>query len=121
MSKSPTTDVQLARAARGVKNFRGVFLINELPAKPWVNESGIVNFGRDRGTHWTSYNKRGRDVEYFDSFGAVPPPPELVRYFKGCELTYNALAHQTYDQQNCGQLSVRFLLGQLRNTTHRIT
>ena len=43
MSKNSTTDLQLIHAARGVDNFRGVFMIDELPIKPRVNESAIVN------------------------------------------------------------------------------
>lgn len=122
MSKKPTTDLQLARAARGVENFRGVFMIDELPREPWVNESAIVNLNtsKEPGSHWTSYIKRGKQVWYFDSFGGVPPPPELVRYLGTSNIAFNHLRHQSYDQQNCGQLSVLFLLDGLWNANHRL-
>jgi len=47
------------------------------------NESGIVNLddARSPGTHWVAYAKRGDHVIYFDSFGNIRPPKELVRYF----------------------------------------
>ena len=122
MSKKPTTDLQLNRAARGVNNFRGVFMIDELPIKPWVNESAIVNLNNSSqtGSHWVCYVKQGNAVQYFDSFGGVPPPPELVDYLGTSRVSYNSLRHQTFNQQNCGQLCVQFLLDRLWNNTHRL-
>jgi len=48
------------------------------------NESGIVNLddARGSGTHWVAYAKRGDYVIYFDSFGNLRPPKELVRCFR---------------------------------------
>lgn len=92
---------------------------DELPGRPWNQESAIVNLNsRDQpGSHWVCYVKRGDEVRYFDSFGGVPPPPEITRYLTGCRVAYNSLRHQSYDQQNCGQLCVQFLRGKLRSSS----
>ena len=48
------------------------------------NESDIVNLDDATGpdTHWVAYAKRNNRVIYFDSFGNLRPPKELVRYFE---------------------------------------
>ena len=94
---------------------------DELPSQPWNEESAIVNLNnKDQpGSHWVCYVKQGNQVRYFDSFGGVPPPLEISRYLSGCQISYNRLRHQRYSQQNCGQLCVRFLRGELRNNNNR--
>jgi len=76
------------------------------------NESGIVNLddAMGSGTHWVAYAKRNR-VVYFDSFGNLRPPKELMRYFGNGAMTieYNLTFYQTYDQSFCGQMCLRFL------------
>lgn len=122
MSKGPSTDEQLTCAARGVNYFRGVFSIDQLPPKPWKNESAIVNLQRffEPGSHWVCYEKRGNNVRYFDSFGKIGPPREIVEYLRGTNITYNTLRHQSYEESRCGQLCILFLLGQLRNVEHQM-
>jgi hypothetical protein len=61
------------------------------------------------GTHWVAYAKRGNRVIYFDSFGNLRPPRELVRYLNVMQIEYNHMAYQSYDQSNCGQLCLQFL------------
>ena len=77
------------------------------------NESGIVNLddATGPGTHWVAYAKRNNRVVYFDSFGNLRPPKELVRYFENGATTieYNRTSYQTYDQNFCGQMCLRFL------------
>jgi len=48
-----------------------------------VETRGIVNLddARSPGTHWVAYAKRDNHVIYFDNFGNLRPPKELVRYF----------------------------------------
>lgn len=50
--------------------------------KPRKNERAVVNLdGRaGRGTHWVAYKKEGNRVAYFDSFGDLKPPAELIEY-----------------------------------------
>ena len=77
------------------------------------NESGIVNLddATGPGTHWVAYAKRNNRVMYFDSFGNLRPPKELVRYFENDAMVieYNRTSYQTYDQSFCGQMCLRFL------------
>lgn len=117
MPTGVTTNVQLDQLARHMRVpfFRGVFMRDTLPLTSGIrrNESGIVNLDDDSGpgTHWVAYAKRDNRVVYFDSFGNLRPPNELVRYF-GRDVTrieYNHTARQTYDQNICGQLCLQFL------------
>jgi len=64
------------------KYFRACFMRNELPLKPWTNESGILNLNdsNDEGSHWVAWVKEGNLKIYFDSYGEFNPPTELVNY-----------------------------------------
>src|SRR5580765_6163668 len=111
-----TTNVQLEQLARRMRIpfFRGVFMRNNLPINNIRrNESGIVNLddADGPGTHWVAYAKRGDRVIYFDSFGNLRPPKELVRYFgqNVTKIEYNRTSYQNYNQRICGQLCLRFL------------
>ena len=82
-----------------------------LPRKARNKECGVVNMDDDSGpgTHWVAYKKIGKIVTYFDSFGNLSPPKELVKYFHGCEIYFNHNRLQNYNTSNCGQLCLRFL------------
>jgi len=77
------------------------------------NESGIVNLddARGSGTHWIAYAKRDNHVIYFDSFGNLRLPKELMRYFgnDATKLEYNRIPYQTYNQSIYEQLCLQFL------------
>ena len=111
-----TTDAQLEELAKRMRIpfFRGVFMRNALPAGGVRrHESGIVNLDNVEGpgTHWVAYAKRGRRAVYFDSFGNLRPPKELVQYLDkdAVKIEYNRTSYQKYNQSNCGQLCLRFL------------
>jgi len=74
------------------------------------NESGIVNLDDvdGPGTLWVAYAKREDRVVYFDSFGNLRPPKELVRYFGQVKIEYNYISYQSYNQSICGQLCLKF-------------
>lgn len=74
-------------------------------------ESAILNLdvSKNRGTHWVAYIKKDNTVNYFDSFGNLKPPRELVKYFGKTEIFYNNESFQNYDQSNCGHLCLNFL------------
>ena len=71
------------------------------------NESGIVNLDDATGPdiHWVAYAKRNNRVVYFDSFGNLRPPKELVQYFGNGATTieYHRMSYQTYNQSFCGK------------------
>ena len=89
---------------------------NALPLKPRCNESAVVNLDSSagQGTHWVCYKKRGNTVHYFDSFGNLRPPLEIVKYFKGCKVFYNYNRKQSFDSVVCGHLCLEFLVNGLQ-------
>lgn len=101
---------------KDIKNFRGIFSIDNLPTKPWAKESCIVNLSvsRQEGSHWVCFEKKGKTVRYFNSFGNLRPPFEIVDYLKDCRFLYNRKSYQKYSQKICGQLCVLFLKGIIR-------
>lgn len=104
--------MDLLKASKQVKHFRDVFMRDTLPSKPWNRESGIINLDSQDGlgTHWVAYKKSGNLVKYFDSFGNLSPPQEVIKYFKNCEIKYNHDRYQHFNTYNCGHLCIDFLL-----------
>lgn len=83
-----------------------------LPKKSNKNECAILNLDSNehRGTHWVAYIKRNNVVTYFDSFGALKPPQELINYLgQKIKIYYNYGKFQNYNQINCGHLCLKFL------------
>lgn len=66
-----------------IKNFRGIFMRDNLPDKPRGKEVGILNLDSSKGmgTHWVCYFKNENKCYYFDSFG-LDPPEEFKKYLK---------------------------------------
>lgn len=84
---------------------------DRLPTSPRKYESGIVNLDESRGsgTHWVAYKKQGPLVMYFDSFGDLRPPMEVIKYFNGCKIKYNYEKEQDFNTNICGHLCLNFL------------
>lgn len=93
--------------------FRGIFMRDNLPnKKAWKNECMIVNHDsiKNNGTHWTCYVKNGKNVYYFDSFGKLAPPLELIQYLgSDSNIHYNADQYQKFNTTICGHLCLQFL------------
>lgn len=106
------TNIDLLHYTKDIKYFRGVFMRNNLPRKPWTNECGILNLDEmeGEGTHWVAYNKKGNKSTYFDSFGNLPPPQELIKYLDSSSIEYNYTKFQDYNTYVCGHLCLAFLL-----------
>ncbi|DAC81569.1 TPA_asm: adenain [Hydra adintovirus] len=72
----PLTNFQLIKAAKKlkIKNFRGVFVRDELPKNTQNKECGILNTGDSstNGFHWICWYKDGDEKLSFDSY-ALPP------------------------------------------------
>lgn len=83
---------------------------DQLPKNPWKKECGIINLdvSLGPGTHWVAYKKKGDLIDYFDSFGNLQPPREVVNYL-GDNITYNYTQHQNFDSVICGHLCLEFL------------
>uniref|UniRef100_A0ABD2XAG9 Phospholipase A2-like domain-containing protein n=2 Tax=Trichogramma kaykai TaxID=54128 RepID=A0ABD2XAG9_9HYME len=110
------TNYDLVKYAELLKipHFRGVFMRDELPSSgAHYRESAIVNLDDSigPGTHWVAYRKCGKRVIYFDSFGDLQPPRDLVDYLKVPEVMYNHQRYQDFDTHWCGHLCLKFLSG----------
>lgn len=84
-----------------------------LPYRPYEYERAIVNLDSKHGvgTHWVCYVKQRDRVYYFDSFGNLKPPIELIHYFgSNIDLHYNYERQQSFDSVVCGHLCLNFLL-----------
>ena len=106
-----TTNIELEQEATRLKlkNFRGVFMRDELKFKPLEKECGILNLdcSRNDGTHWVAWFKNKDNKIYFDSFG-VQPPLELIKYLKS-PILYNTFQIQQYNDTNCGEWCLHVL------------
>lgn len=100
-----TTNTELELAAKKLKlrNFRGVYMRDELKFKALEKECGILNLdsSKNDGTHWVAWFKDKNNKIYFDSFG-VQPPLELIKYLMS-PILYNTFQIQQYDDTNCGE------------------
>ena len=58
------TNIELEDYAQklGIDNFRGVFMRDTLPHRPYCQECGIVNLNtsKESGSHWMCYFKDGK-------------------------------------------------------------
>lgn len=83
---------------------------DNLPRKPNKKEWSIINLdvSAGDGTHWVAYIKNDAKTEYFDSFGNLAPPSELIKYVGGT-INYNYNRYQNYNTFNCGHLCIQFL------------
>lgn len=88
---------------------------DDLPSKIHKNECAIINLDDSvgKGTHWTTYVKRGKNILYFDSIGHLKPPLEVIKYFRSDgsknNITYNFDRYQHLDSYTCGHLCLKFL------------
>lgn len=107
-------DHEIIKFAKQLKipYFRGVFMRDALPLYPKKNESAVVNLddSTNYGTHWVCYAKRGNQVKYYDSFGDLRPPLEIIRYMgKNCQIYYNVHPEQKFNESSCGRYCLKFL------------
>lgn len=94
---------------------------NGLPKRCMKNECGVINLDDKDGdgTHWCAYYKFSNQCYYFDSFGNLKPPLELIKHLGStCKIFYNYKRYQDYNTFNCGHLCVEFLynMSKERNT-----
>ena len=110
LPNKPLTNFQLIDTVKELKipHFRGVFMRNDLPRKPFKRECGILNLDgvSGRGTHWVCWYKN-YDNFYFDSFG-VQPPNELIEYLSS-PILYNTVKIQPDGEVICGHLCLYVL------------
>jgi hypothetical protein len=111
LPKRALTNFDLEKYLSIIPHFRGVFMRDSLPiCKPKRHECGVLNLenSQSRGSHWTCYYKKDNYIEYFDSFGNLQPPRELIKYL-GKNIYFNFKKYQSFNQINCGHLCIKFL------------
>ena len=59
--------------------------------------------------HWVAYKKKGKNVIYFDSFGNLRPPEDLVKYLGIKKIKYNHEKFKEFNTFTCGHLYLKFL------------
>lgn len=112
-----------------IPHFRGVFMRDDLPVSgPHHNESAVLNLDsrNGMGTHWVAYKKLGNTVNYYDSFGNLPPPKELLKYLylksnRQIKIFYNYDRQQKFNTVWCGHLCLRFLSGSKNKINHGLS
>ena len=111
LPNKPLSNFDLENAVKKLKipYFRGVFLLDTLPRKPYKKECGIVNFDKSgsSGTHWVAWYKNGKTKIYFDSY-SVQPPLEVINYL-GSPIHYNIDQLQPAGEVFCGHLCLYVL------------
>lgn len=110
----PLTDIDIYSYATKlqIKHFRGVFMRDNLPKRAYARESAIINLDDydGPGTHWVAYWKDDNVTHYFDSYGNLQPPKELINYLGSIsKILYNYNQYQEYGSIICGQLCLIFL------------
>jgi hypothetical protein len=93
-----------------IKNFKGVFMRDELQGKASHYESLILNLDESagNGTHWTSLFVAENSSYYFDSFG-LPPPKEVINYCPNNNRFYNTFKIQKPEEVICGHYCIYVL------------
>ena len=107
-----TDNFQLESAMKGVKGFRGVFPIDQLPARLKDGDKLIVNYQSqaEGGSHWIGVCVLDKRAIVFDSFG-VKPPTRLLDVIKksGLGMIANSGEYQMSRSDACGEFAVYFL------------
>ena len=98
-----------------IKNFRGVYMRDELKGKSTKNECLILNhdISENDGTHWTALFIKNGVSFYFDSFG-FDPPLEVQSYCRKPERYCSSTRIQKPDEVICGHYCI-FVLYRLSN------
>lgn len=84
-----------------------------LPRRPpWKNESAVINLDTadGPGSHWICFKKKNTRVYYYDSYGNMRPPLELIQYLgPDTDIYYNYDREQPPNTVICGHLCLNFL------------
>jgi hypothetical protein len=99
-----------------IKNFKGVFMRDELKTLATSNECLIINtdHSNNEGTHWTSLFIKDNTSYYFDPYG-IQPMREVEDYCNGCDdRFYSSFEIQKMNEIICGHYCI-FVLYALSN------
>lgn len=100
------TSTDLENAMKGVRGFKGVYAMDQIPMRLSPGESFIANIDRAsrRGSHWIAVYRTPLLIYYYNSFARSPTLAvrQLARN-EGVQCVYNRTRHQQRDELNCGE------------------
>lgn len=129
-------DILNLAAELKIPHFHGVYMRDKLleKSRPKTHECWVINHGSSHtdgmytfcfffvcptqhihintvtGTHWTALVKNDKTAYYFDSFGNLAPPLEVIAYLgPDINIFYNVKRYQKYGTTICGHLCLKFL------------
>lgn len=85
-------------------------------------ESAVINLDDSTGpgTHFSCYynDPQGKHIEYFDSYGAVPPK-NIEKYLRtsGKKIAWNTSQYQPIDSVLCGFYCIYFIQERAKGNT----
>ena len=121
----PLTNLEIDKIMTKYDNYRETFSKGMLPKIMKKNEENIVNlqnyFAGD-GTHWVCIynNKKSDKVEYFDSFGLVPPN-EVIKYMKTTNKNYNHSQIHNMNSILCGYYCIQYIISNNETKDKQLT
>ncbi|RWS13789.1 hypothetical protein B4U80_15061 [Leptotrombidium deliense] len=114
MNCNNLSNFEIEKRLKNIKNFEGVFSIDELYHIP--KGCGVINFDKsdEKGSHWVSYynDKNFNFIEYFDSFGELNEiPNEIITFLKKSNkiIKYNDSVLQQLDSSKCGCFCIFYI------------
>ena len=92
-----------------IKNFKGVFMRDELLQAKTDNECLVINtdHSENEGNHWTCLFIKNGTSYYFDPYG-FPPTLEVINYCKEPRY-YSSFAIQKMNEVICGHYCIYML------------
>lgn len=110
----PLSNFDIEKHAKQLKisHWYGCHSRNLLPKRVPIM-SLVINIQKSNdgvGTHWTSLIIFKNIALYFDSFGSLNPPVDVLRYIgPNVKIVHNYHRYQDYNTYNCGALCLIFL------------
>ena len=109
----PLTNFEIQEYYQNEPRFNGVFSRDNLfnNNNNIKNGAYIINLNEyhDIGTHWVVLYVNNKIVTYFDSFGVVHIPKEIMKFIVRKKIIINIYRIQAYDSIMCGYFCNGFI------------
>ena len=109
----PLTNFEIQEYYQNEPRFNGVFSRDNLfnNNNNIKNGAYVINLNEyhDIGTHWVVLYVNNKIVTYFDSFGVVHIPKEIMKFIVRKKIIINIYRIQAYDSIMCGYFCNGFI------------
>ena len=109
----PLTNFEIQEYYQNEPRFNGVFSRDNLfnNNNNIKNGAYVINLNEyhDIGTHWVLLYVNNKIVTYFDSFGVVHIPKEIMKFIVRKKIIINIYRIQAYDSIMCGYFCNGFI------------